>query len=88
MGALVRANAGIEKGQWGRWSGSMGAMVRVMGALVRVNGGIEQQWGLNGKIEKDQCNALVRVNWGIEKGQVRHWVRQRRVAVGSEAVGH
>ena len=45
MGALVRANAGIEKGQWGRWSGSMGV---AMGALVKVNGGIE---GLNGKIE-------------------------------------
>ena len=27
MGALVRANAGIEKGQWGRWSGSMGVGV-------------------------------------------------------------
>ena len=47
-GALVRANAGIEKGQWGRWSGSMGV---AMGALVKVNGGIDQQWGLNGKIE-------------------------------------
>ena len=32
MGALVKVNGGIEKGQW---------------ALVRVNGGIEQ-WGLNG----------------------------------------
>ena len=39
MGALVRVNAGIEKGQWGRWSGSM----RV---LKRVNGGVGQgQWG-------------------------------------------
>ena len=38
-GALVRVNAGIEKGQWGHWSGSM----RV---LKRVNGGIGQgQWG-------------------------------------------
>ena len=40
MGALVRVNGGIEKGQWGNWKGSMEA-------LVRVNGGIEQ-WGLNG----------------------------------------
>ena len=32
-------NAGIEKGQWGHWSGSMGV-------LKRVNGGIGQgQWG-------------------------------------------
>ena len=29
MGALVRINGGIEKGQWGRWSGSMGALRRV-----------------------------------------------------------
>ena len=29
MGALVRVNGGIEKGQWGRWSGSMGALRRV-----------------------------------------------------------
>ena len=35
MGALVRVNAGIEKGQWGHWSGSM----RV---LKRVNGGVGQ----------------------------------------------
>ena len=27
--ALVRVNGGIEKGQWGRWSGSMGAWRRV-----------------------------------------------------------
>ena len=27
-GALVRVNGGIEKGQWGRWSGSMGAWRR------------------------------------------------------------
>ena len=39
MGALVRVNGGIEKGQWGHWSGSMGV-------LKRVNGGIGQgQWG-------------------------------------------
>ena len=38
MGALVRVNGGIEKGQWGHWSGSMGV-------LKRVNGGIGQgQW--------------------------------------------
>ena len=54
MGALVRANAGIEKGQWGRWSGSI---QMAMGALVRVNGGIEQQWGLNGKLKR--INAIV-----------------------------
>ena len=47
---------GIEKGQWGHWSGSMGA-------LKRVNGGIGQgQWA----IEKGQW-ALVRVNGGIEQ---------------------
>ena len=28
-GALVGVNGGIEKGQWGRWSGSMGAWRRV-----------------------------------------------------------
>ena len=79
MGALVRVNGGIEKGQWRRWSGSMEALVRVNGgiekgqwALVRVNGGIEQ-WGLNGGIEKDQWGALVRANGGIEKGQWGRW---------------
>ena len=41
--------AGIEKGQWRRWSGSTGALVRVNG----VNGGIEQ-WGLNGGIGQGQ----------------------------------
>ena len=70
MGALVRVNGGIEKGQW---------------ALVRVNGGIEQ-WGLNGGlvrvnggIEKGQWGALA--NGGMEKGQgqtgVWLWVRQK-----------
>ena len=29
MGALLRVNGGIEKGQWGHWSGSMGALRRV-----------------------------------------------------------
>ena len=29
MVALKRVNGGIEKGQWGRWSGSMGALRRV-----------------------------------------------------------
>ena len=29
MGALVSVNGGIEKDQWGRWSGSMGAWRRV-----------------------------------------------------------
>ena len=67
MGALARANAGIEKGQWGRWSGSMGVLKRGNGALVRVNGGIEQQWGLNGGIEKDQ--------WGHWSGSIRVWKR-------------
>ena len=39
MGALVRVNGGIEKGQWGHWEGSMGE-------LKRFNGGIEKgQWG-------------------------------------------
>ena len=62
MGALVRVNGGIEKGQW---------------SLVRVNGGIEQ-WGLNGGlvrvnggIEKGQWGALVRVNGGMERVRVR-----------------
>jgi len=75
MGALVRANAGIEKGQWGRWSGSI---QMAMGALVRVNGGIEQQCKLNGKIEKDQCNrwsgsigVLKRGEWGRWSGSMR-----------------
>ena len=37
--ALKRVNGGIEKGQWRRWSGSMGV-------LKRMNGGIGQgQWG-------------------------------------------
>ena len=44
MGALVRVNGGIEKGQWRRWSGSMrvldnGGSMGVV-ALKRVNGGI------------------------------------------------
>ena len=45
-------NAGIEKGQWRRWSGSTAA-------LVRVNGGIEQ-WGLNGGVGQGQ--------WGHGEG--------------------
>ena len=35
MGALRRVNGGIEKGQWGRWSG-------LMWVLKRVNGGVEK----------------------------------------------
>ena len=52
VGALVRVSGGIEKGQWGHWSGSMGVLKRVnggtgsMGVLKRINGGIGQgQWG-------------------------------------------
>ena len=39
MGALLRVNGGIEKGQWGHWSGSMGVLTRVNG------GGGQGQWG-------------------------------------------
>ena len=35
-------NRGIEKDQWGHWSGLMGVLKRVNGVLVRVNGGIEK----------------------------------------------
>ena len=82
MGALVRVNGGMEKGQWRRWSGSIGALVNGKGqwALVRVNGGIEQ-WGLNGGIEKDQwghwsgsMGTLKRVNGGVGQGQWGHGV--------------
>ena len=52
--------------------------------IERINGGIGQ--GQCGYL-KGSMGALVRVNGGMEKGQVRHWVRQRGVAVGSEAVG-
>ena len=67
-------NAGIEKGQWRRWSGNGGSM----GALKRINGGIGQgQWGY----WKGSMGALVRVNGGMEKGQVRG------LALGGVAVG-
>ena len=63
-----RVNGGIEKGQWAHWSEPMQVLKRVSGgvgqgqfkwqwALVRVNGGIEQQWGLNGKLKR--INAIV-----------------------------
>ena len=49
MGAWVRVKGGIEKGQWGHWSGRVNGDVSVNGgiekgqsALVRVNGGIEK----------------------------------------------
>ena len=66
-GALVRVNAGIEKGQWGgHWSGSMGVLKRVNGALVRVNAGIEKgQWGH----WSGSMRVLKRVNGGIGQGQ-------------------
>ena len=38
MGALVRVNGGIEKGQWGRWSGSMGAWRRVRSVALGQTG--------------------------------------------------
>ena len=45
MEALVRVNGGIEKDEWGHWSGSMGVLKGSMVALKRVNGGIGQgQW--------------------------------------------
>ena len=82
MGALVRVNGGMEKGQCGvGWSGSIGALVNGKGqwALVRVNGGIEQ-WGLNGGIEKDQWGhwsgsmaTLKRVNGGLWSGSMGAW---------------
>ena len=81
MGVLVRVNGGIEKGQWGHWSGSVGALKRVnlgvgQGQWGRCQGewGIEKgQWaieqgGLNGGIER--INGF-RV--GIEKGQWGRW---------------
>ena len=46
MEALVRVNGGIEKDEWGHWSGSMGVLKRVNGVLKRVNGGVGQgEWG-------------------------------------------
>ena len=61
MGALVRVNGGIEKGQFRRWLGSMGALY---------------QWGIervNGLLNKGgSMGVLKRINGvrvGIEKGQ-------------------
>ena len=88
-------NGGIEKGQWRRWSGSMGALVRVNGgiekgqwALVRVNAGIEQ-WRLHGGIEKGQWGRWSGSMDGMEKGQVRQGLgfgSGRGVAVGQTGV--
>ena len=73
MGALVRVNGGIEKGQWRRWSGSMGVLNNgcSMGVLKGMNGG-----RVNGGIEKDEWGhwsgsmaVLKRVNGGIGQGQ-------------------
>ena len=45
MEALVRANGGIERDEWGHWSASMGVLKGSMVALKRVNEGIGQgQW--------------------------------------------
>ena len=87
MGALVRVNGGIEKGQWRRWSGSMVALVRVNGGIEKVNGrwsGSIEQWGLNGGIEKDQwghwsgsMGVLKRVNGGRWSGSMGAWRRVR-----------
>ena len=68
MGALVRVNGGIEKGQWGhwsgRWSGSMGCIEKGQWVLVRV--------GVNGGIRPNE--VLKRVNGGVGQGQWRHGV--------------
>ena len=50
MEALVRVNAGIEKGQWGIGQGQLGDWSGSVGVLNRVNGG----WSVNAVIEKDQ----------------------------------
>ena len=77
MGALVRVNGGIEKGQWRRWSGSMGVLNNggSMGVLKgmnesRVNGGIgKRQWGhWSGSMA-----VLKRVNGGVGQGQCGYW---------------
>ena len=64
MGALVRVNGGIEKGQWRRWSGSMQA-------LVRVNGGIEKgQWAMGVLNNGGSIRVLKKINGGgIGQGQ-------------------
>ena len=72
---MVRVNGGIEKGQWRRWSGSMGVLNngRSMGVLKGMNGG-----RVNGGIEKGQWGHWSG-NGGIEKGQWRHWSGSMRV---------
>ena len=80
MGALVRVNGGIEKGQWA----SMGCIEKGQWVLVRVNGGIEKgqwgQWSVSMGVGQHCSGLLKRVNggvseceWGIEKGEWRHW---------------
>ena len=82
MGALVRVNGGIEKGQWGlvrvnggiekdqcggHWSGSMGV-------LKRVNGGVGQgQWGHGEGFGSDR---------GVAVGQTGVWLLVRQKTGG------
>ena len=47
MQALVRANAGIEKGQWGRWSGSMGVAM----GLRRAGSGQKGAWVVSSTLQ-------------------------------------
>ena len=76
MEALVRVNAGIEKGQWGHWSGSMGVLKRVNGGVGqgqcrRVNGGIEKgQWAMGVLNNGGSIGVLKKINGGgIGQGQ-------------------
>ena len=79
MGALVRVNGGIEKGQWGHWSGSMGGIEKgqwrrwsgSMEALVRVNGFIGRWSGSMGVLNNGgSMGVLKKINGGgIGRGQ-------------------
>ena len=79
MGSLVRVNGGIEKGQWGHWSGSMGV-------LKRFNGGVGQ--GQLGHWSGSMV-VLKRVNGGVGQGEWGHGVgfgSDRGLALGQTGV--
>ena len=71
MGALKKS--GGYQGQWGHWSGSMGAWRKGMVAFKRVNGISDSvgqgQWGY-WKVNGGSMRVLKRVNWRRWSGSV------------------
>ena len=95
MGALVRVNGAIEKGQWRRWSLSMGVLNN--GGSM---GGIEKdEWGhwslsmvalkrVNRGIGQGQWVVLKRFNGGVGQGQWGYWTMGAQWGVLKRMNGH